>query len=83
MSETFAELVAKIPQPPIERDFTEVYFESTLEECYAHNRGYNRAIEGIRRYLSANGKDTAWTTNMLNDLKNHENSSFATDVIGG
>jgi hypothetical protein len=83
MGDTFAELVAKIPQPPSERDFTEVYFESNIELCYAHNRGYNRAIRDIRIYLNSCGRPTSFFDAMIDELQNYENDSFATDVIGG
>ena len=83
MSDTkqaFADLVE--PLKRLERvDTTEVYYESNIELCNAHHRGYNRAIADVSRFMRVNGYNVAWLWNLIKDLKNQEDDTFKYDIL--
>lgn len=79
-NQTFSELVE--PLKKLEKvDTTEVYYESNIELCHAHHRGYIRAIADVSRFMRVNGYNVAWLTDLIKDLQHYENDSFKRDIL--
>lgn len=80
IKQTFADLVEPLKKLE-EVDTTEVYYESNIELCHAHHRGYNRAIADVSRFMRVNGYNVAWLTDLIKDLQHYEDDSFRRDTL--